>query len=277
MQLDWLRTFVTLVDLQHFTKTSEHLHLSQPTVSVHIKKLEETLGVPLINRSKQRPFEVTEQGKIVYEHGITILENWLKLQSAVTMTEMTKLRIGATHTVSDVLLPEFITQFRTLFPKAKLQLMIQNHDTIIKALTDHSIDIGFVEGTKGIEPFHTQVISQDELKFYANRAVSLEQTPLILRESGSGTRAYADRFLQTQRITPVEVIEVSSHFLIKQLAVRGLGAALLSSAMVKEEVARGELIAIEPYTIHRPFYAVYGEHILSEPLFQTIISTLPLI
>lgn len=79
MQLDWLRTFITLVDLQHFTKTSDHLHLSQPTVSVHIKKLEETLGVPLIHRSKQRPFELTEQGKIVYEHGITLLEDWIKL------------------------------------------------------------------------------------------------------------------------------------------------------------------------------------------------------
>lgn len=193
------------------------------------------------------------------------------------MTEMTKLRIGATHTVSDVLLPEFITQFRTLFPAVKLQLKIQNHDTIIKALTEQVIDIAFVEGTKGLEPFYTKVISQDELKFYASQSVSLEQTPLILRESGSGTRAYADRFLQTQRITPVEVIEASSHFLIKQLAIRGLGAALLSSAMVKKEVERGELIAIEPYIIHRPFYAVYSESIQSEPIFQRILSTLPLI
>jgi LysR family transcriptional regulator, transcriptional activator of the cysJI operon len=273
MQLDWIRTFVTLAQLQHFTKTSEYLNLSQPTVSVHIKKLEQTLGAALIHRSStNQHFELTLAGRRVFEHGKDMLELWRKMEQVNQKKEEIQLRIGSTHTVSDVLLPDFAKKIKVLYPQVRLQLMIHNHETIVEALTSDELDLALVEGTKGLEPFHVEVISRDELRFFASSRMNLHSSPFIFREIGSGTREYADEFLRSERIVPVEVLEASSHFLIKQLAVRGLGIAFLSSSMVKDEVLQGKLVPIEPYVIHRPFYAVHSENATSVSVIKELIS-----
>ncbi|WP_171050948.1 LysR family transcriptional regulator [Bacillus sp. BHET2] len=275
MQLDWIRTFVTLAQLQHFTKTSEFLNLSQPTVSVHIKKLEQSLGVELIHRSSTNQlFELTPAGKNVFEQGKQMLDLWRTMEQATQKTEDIQLRIGSTHTVSDVLLPDFVKKIKVLYPHVRLQLMIHNHETIVEALNHHELDLALVEGTKGLEPFHVEVISRDELRFFASSRMNLRSSPLILREIGSGTREYANEFLRSERIVPAEILQASSHYLIKQLAVRGLGIAFLSSSMVKEEVQQGKLVPIDPYVIHRPFYAVYPESAASVALIKELVAVI---
>lgn len=273
MQLDWIQTFVTLAQLQHFTKTSEYLNLSQPTVSVHIKKLEQTLGAPLIHRSSTNHlFELTPAGERVFESGKQMMELWRTMEQVNQKKEEVHLRIGSTHTVSDVLLPDFVKKIKILYPQVRLQLMIQNHENIVESLNSNDLDLALVEGTKGLEPFNVEVISRDELRFFASNRMNLHSSPFILREIGSGTREYADDFLKSERIVPVEVLEASSHFLIKQLAVRGLGIAFLSSSMVKEEVMQGKLVPIEPYVIHRPFYSVYPENVHSIPIIKELVA-----
>ncbi|WGG47834.1 LysR family transcriptional regulator [Rossellomorea sp. DA94] len=273
MQLDWIRTFVTLAQLQHFTKTSEYLNLSQPTVSVHLKKLEQALGAALIHRSSTNQlFELTPAGERVFEQGKEMLELWRTMEQVNQAKQEIQLRIGSTHTVSDVLLPDFVKKIKVLYPQVRLQLMIHNHETIVEALNTNNLDLALVEGTKGLEPFQVEVISRDELRFFASNRMNLHSSPFILREKGSGTREYADEFLKSERIVPVEVLEASSHFLIKQLAVRGLGIAFLSSSMVKDEVLQGKLVPIEPYIVHRPIYAVHPETATSDPVIKELIS-----
>ncbi|MGG1631195.1 LysR family transcriptional regulator [Rossellomorea sp. NRS-1567] len=272
MQLDWIRTFITLAQLQHFTKTSEFLNLSQPTVSVHIKKLEQSLGVELIHRSStNQAFQLTSAGTHVFEQGKKILELWRTMEQVTQKTEEILLRIGATHTVSDVLLPDFVKKIKILYPHVRLQLMIHNHETIVEALNHHDLDLALVEGTRGLEPFQLEVISRDELRFFASSRMYLHSSPLILREIGSGTREYADDFLRSERIVPAEILEASSHYLIKQLAVRGLGIAFLSSSIVKEEVLQGMLVPIDPYVIHRPFYSVYPENGVAGSIVRELV------
>ncbi|MFI8687038.1 LysR family transcriptional regulator [Rossellomorea sp. NPDC077527] len=273
MQLDWIRTFVTLAQLQHFTKTSEYLNLSQPTVSVHVKKLEQTLRTELIHRSStNQHFELTRAGEQVFEKGKEMMDLWRSMEQINEKKEEIPLRIGSTHTVSDVLLPDFVKKIKVLYPQVQLQLMIHNHETIVEALNSNEVDLALVEGTRGLEPFHVEVISRDELRFFASSRMNPHSSPFILREQGSGTREYADDFLKSERIVPVEILEASSHFLIKQLAVRGLGIAFLSSSMVKDEVLHGKLVPIEPYIIHRPFYAVHPEHATSISLIRELVS-----
>ncbi|BCB02581.1 LysR family transcriptional regulator [Bacillus sp. KH172YL63] len=275
MQLDWIRSFVTLAQLQHFTKTSEFLNLSQPTVSVHIKKLEQYLGVALIHRtSNNQLFQLTPAGEKVFEQGKQMIDLWRSIEQVTEKTEEVQLRIGSTHTVSDVLLPDFVKKIKVLYPHVRLQLMIHNHDTIVEALHDQELDLALVEGTKGLDPFHAEVISRDELRFFASSRMNLRSSPMILREIGSGTREYADEFLRSERIIPAEILQASSHYLIKQLAVRGLGIAFLSSSMVKEEVQQGKLVPIDPYVIHRPFYAVYQEDAALVSIIKELVSVI---
>ena len=257
MELTWIRTFVTLAHFQHFTKTSEFLNMSQPTVSIHVKKLEESLGVKLIDRNSTRlPFTLTPAGEKVFADGQKMIELWKSMEHAGEEREEVMLKIGSTHTVSAALLPDFIKKIKMLHPHVRLKIEIHNHDRIVELLENQELDLAIVEGTKGIEPFQTEVISRDELRFFANRGMNLHTSPLILREKGSGTRDYADQFIKSEQITPAEIIEAGSHHLIKQLALRGLGIAFLSSSMVKDEVAAGKLLPLDPYVIHRPFFAV---------------------
>lgn len=275
MQIDWIRTFVTLAQLQHFTKTSEFLNLSQPTVSVHIKKLEQALGVALISRSSNSPaFQLTPAGQKVYEQGKKMLEIARSMEHIHDEKEEFHLRIGSTHTVSDVLLPDFVKQLKLMYPHAHLQLRINNHETIVEELNHGEIDFALVEGTKGLEPFQVEVIARDEIRFFASNRMSLESSPIILRELGSGTREYADDLLRSERIQPVEILEASSHSLIKQLAIRGLGIAFLSTSMVKEELRQGKLVPIDPFVVYRPFYFVHagksGEGSVVDNLVQLV-------
>jgi LysR family transcriptional regulator, transcriptional activator of the cysJI operon len=257
MELTWIRTFVTLAHFQHFTKTSEFLNMSQPTVSIHVKKLEQSLGVNLIDRSSTHlPFTLTPAGQKVFADGQKMIELWKSMEHAGEEREEVLLRIGSTNTVSEALLPDFVKKLKILYPHVRLQMKIHNHNRIVELLENHELDLAIVEGTKGIEPFQAEVICRDELRFFANKGMNLHSSPLILREKGSGTRDYADQFIKTEQIHPAEIIEAGSHHLIKQLALRGLGIAFLSSSMVKEEVAAGKLFPIDPYVIHRPFYSV---------------------
>ncbi|MCA1054367.1 LysR family transcriptional regulator [Rossellomorea aquimaris] len=275
MELNWIRTFVTLAHFQHFTKTSEFLNLSQPTVSVHIKKLEESLGVKLIDRSSPHiPFTLTPAGQKVFAEGQKMMEIWKSMEHSGDEQDEILLRIGSTHTVSAALLPDFVKKIKILYPHVRLQIKVHNHDGIVELLENHELDLAIVEGTRGIEPFQTEIISRDELRFFAKRGMTLHSSPLILREEGSGTRDYAEQFIKSEQINPAEIIEAGSHHLIKQLALRGLGIAFLSSSMVKEEVANGTLFPIDPYVIHRPFYAVCPADSRAEEMIKEMIGML---
>ncbi|MEK3808433.1 LysR family transcriptional regulator [Bacillus sp. FSL H8-0547] len=274
MQLDWIRTYVTLVQLRHFTKTSEFLNLSQPTISIHLKKLEDFVGTSLIKRSApNRPFELTDAGRHVFEEGKKMLEISMTIERIKEKNNEVLLKLGATHTVSDVLLPDFVKKIKTIYPHVRLQLTIKNHEQIVDGLKQHKLDLALVEGKRGLEPFKVNVISRDELRFYASHHISIRTSPLLLRERGSGTREYADQFLLSERIDPVEVIEAGSHYLIKQLAVRGLGAAFLSHSMVKDEVENGKLVPLESHVVYRPFYAVHDE-IAAAPFIEELLPLL---
>lgn len=275
MQLDWIRSFVTLAHLKHFTKTSEFLNLSQPTISVHIRKLEDYLGLKLIQRSgMNQSFELTNVGVQVFEQGKKMLEISRTIESIKEENEEILLRIGATHTVSDVLLPDFVKKIKLLYPFIRLKLMIHNHEQIVVELQKKKIDIALVEGTSGLDPFQVEVVSRDELRFYAQHKMTIENSPLILREKGSGTREYADQLLRSERIEPTEIIEASSHYLIKQLAVRGLGIGFLSYWMVKDEVSEGKLVPLDPHVVYRPFYAVYAEEYASGTIYSEVLKLL---
>ncbi|MBH0167828.1 LysR family transcriptional regulator [Fictibacillus sp. 18YEL24] len=275
MQLDWIKSFVTLAHLKHFTKTSEFLNLSQPTISVHIKKLEEYLGLKLIRRSgTNQSFELTNAGMQVYEQGKKMLEISRTIESIKEKNEEMLLRIGATHTVSDVLLPDFVKKIKLLYPYIHLKLIIHNHEQIVEELRLNKIDIALVEGTRGLDPFQVEVVSRDELRFYAQYRMSIVNSPLILREKGSGTREYADQFLRSERIEPVEIIEASSHYLIKQLALRGLGVGFLSYSMVKEEVLEGKLVPLDPHVVYRPFYVVCAVEYASGTIHSEVLKLL---
>ena len=130
-----LKTFIHVVEFNNFTKAGEYLNLSQPSVSTHIKNLENYFGVKLINRSvKQKKILITDSGYKLYEKAKEIMSlldiTYMEVRNN-TDTLKGKLKIGASLTIGEYLLPRFISYFTNKYPDIDVELSINNTYIII--------------------------------------------------------------------------------------------------------------------------------------------------
>ena len=125
-----LKTFIAVVDCKNFTKAAESLNLSQPSVSTHIKNLEAFFGVTLINRSvKQKSISITESGYVLYKRAkemIGIFDVTVKEVKELSDSVRGSLKIGASSTIGEYILPKFISKFCLRYPEINLELLIDN-------------------------------------------------------------------------------------------------------------------------------------------------------
>lgn len=146
---DELKTFIAVVEFKNFTRAGEYLNLSQPSVSTHIKNLENYFNVTLINRSiKQKTIHITESGYKLYEHAKEILNllevTYLDVKNSSNSLKGT-LKIGASLTIGEYILPKFLSYFTNKYPDIEIELIIENTSSISSRIKDLSLDIGLIE------------------------------------------------------------------------------------------------------------------------------------
>lgn len=236
LKLTELRTFVTLVETRHFTKTAEQLFLSQPTVSVHVKRLEEEIGHSLLIRdSFTIGVEVSEMGWIVYRHAKEVLFQLEQMQSQLDESEGVfrgTLRIGATHTIHEMLLDDMIHLFSSAHPEVSLDIQLMNHDQVAAALRHREIDLGMIEGELTLDGIKQIVFAKDQLHIIGAAHLSLNDATWIVREEGSASRYALDRWLDASSIVPARTITVDANYLVRQLVFNESGIAALSERLV---------------------------------------------
>ncbi|MEK5493351.1 LysR family transcriptional regulator [Paenibacillus sp. FSL R7-0297] len=254
MITDALRVFVTVVEQQHFSKAGELLNLSQPGVSLHIRNLENEFAVKLLHRSPKQ-VRLTEAGAILYKHAKQMLMHYEEagreirlLQDEVTGT----LQIGASFTIGEYVLPARLADFARQYPLVILQVTIGNTEEIIAAVRSNRLDIGFIEGETSGSDLIIIPYMKDEMILVApsghplSGEIAVEDQMLhnevwVLREPGSGTRAFSDRFLQESGIPVKRSYVFNSSQGVKEAVSAGLGLSLLSRWIVRKELASGEL------------------------------------
>ena len=245
-----LKTFIEVVEQQSFTKAAQKLNISQPTVSLHIRRLEEYFSIILIRRSKkQKQLSVTYAGMIVYDAAKQITEITVKeLGSEIKG----RLAIGASLTIGEYFLPEFLGRFMKRYPQLEIEVKIDNTVHICELLQSNKIDVGLVEGETGDKKFHKE-------EFYIDRIVligpvgspkkmqrrDLETVTWITREQGSGTRVQWENFLEKNNVIPAKTIIFNTNFAVKEAVRNGLGYALLSEHIARQAAAAGEVELIE--------------------------------
>jgi len=236
VKLTELRTFVTLVETRHFTKTAEQLFLSQPTISVHVKRLEEDVGHSLLIRdSFAIGVEVSEMGWIVYRHAKEILFQLEQMQSQLDESEGVfrgTLRIGATHTIHEILLDDMIHLFSRAHPEVSLDIQLMNHDQVAAALKHREIDLGMIEGELTLDGMRQIVFARDQLHIIGAMHLALEDATWIVREEGSASRYALHRWLHASSIVPARTITVDANYLARQLILNGSGIGALSERLV---------------------------------------------
>jgi len=251
--------------------------ISQPAASARMRLLEGQIGLALIERSP-RGSRLTESGVLVAGWAQAAVDAASALDAGVTALRRerdSRLRIAASMTVAEYLLPAWLTALRTFYPGAAVALSAINSAEVAEAVLGDRADIGFVEGP-GIPPgLHAEPIGRDVLTLvvapahrWARRrsgvpATELTQTALVSREAGSGTRLFLEEALRVQAgLEPVPpAAELSSTTAIKAAVAAGAGPAVLSSLAVAAELSAGTLCAV-PVTgvdLGRTLMAVWAE------------------
>lgn len=195
-----LKVFYSVAKYLSFTQASKELYISQPAITKHIRELESLYGVRLFDRLGNK-ISLTDAGKLMLEHCEQILAAYRRLEYDMNLlkNEWTgDLRLGASTTISQYVLPPILARFTEKYPKVNVTLMDTNSRNIEQALQNHDIDLGLVEGVFRLPSLKYEPFLHDELvpvvgtqsKLAKKDEIGLDelqQLPLVLRERGSGT------------------------------------------------------------------------------------------
>lgn len=271
-----LRVFITAAKTLNFTKCAEQLYISQPAVSKHIGELESRYKVQLFERSGSR-LALTEAGRLL-EHAERIADGYRRLQYEMDLfTDRLggELKVGASTTIAQYVLPQVLARFTARFPEVKVSLVSGNSEQVEAALARHDTDLGLVESSARHPGFHYEPFIPDELVLIASTKgwygrcdqvtlAELQTVPLVLRESGSGTLEVISKYLAAAdvRLASLRVVmQLGSTESIKSFVRNSDAMAIVSVASIVDELRSGELriIDIEGCTIRREFSFCWPE------------------
>jgi DNA-binding transcriptional LysR family regulator len=261
-----LRSLQAVVRHGSFSRAAEAMHLSQPAVSTHVRRLEADVGVALIERAGKRAFP-TPAGELVLrsaQDAVARFEEGLEAVRRLRGSVTGRLRLGASATVSIHLLPQLLRTLRVRYPDVEVSVATGNAPEIGAAVVNHDLDAALltlpVHGRElVVSPFF-----RDELVAIAapsrgrtdavrgrdrprpRRPVSPRQlaaNPLILYERGGRIREVMERWFEDAGCRPRVALELGNAEAIKELVAAGLGMSLMSAVAVRREVQAGRLIA----------------------------------
>ena len=241
-----LETFLTLCATMNYRKAAERLHLTQPTVTKQIQALEALYGVRLFTYDS-RKLRKTPQGETLETYAISQRYQDEELRRALKRQEKTSLRIGATKSIGDYILPLQIGRFLQE-PDNELFFTVDNTAHLLAQLEGGELDFVVLEGIFDKSRYESFLLRSEPYigvcakeHPFAGREVAMTELfseRLILREPGSGTRNILERELQQCGYT-VEAFHanicISSFKLIRDLVRAGQGVSFLYEAVVKDE------------------------------------------
>ncbi|UOQ44460.1 LysR family transcriptional regulator [Halobacillus salinarum] len=257
MDLDALKTFITVVELKSFTKTAKALNLSQPTVSFHVKQIEEHFQTNLIDRTPKR-FQMTETGELIYHRAKQMEKVMEKAIEEVYEHENQmrgSIRIGASYTVGEYVIPVLLKKFDSLYPAVDIEVRIDNTREINEALHLHDLDVGLVEGQVIHKDLTSVPFLEDKMVLLVPEAHQLweiknvsykhlQNQIWISRERGSGSRAVMDAMLESSNLRPKKNITIGSNHGVVQAVKAGLGLSLVSETVVDHTYASNLVMAV---------------------------------
>ncbi|MGE6377108.1 LysR family transcriptional regulator [Peribacillus muralis] len=259
MYYDALKTFVTLVEVKNFTKTAEILLMSQPSVSLHVKKLEEEFQTKLFLRSPKF-LKVTLTGEILYDRAkqmIAIYEQTIQDIQEHDRSIKGELKIGASFTIGEYILPSLLIDLQQDYPELELQVVIGNTEEIVKAVRLYNVDIGLIEGQTNEKELSVHPFMQDELFIVSSNdhelacqdevaIADLHDQAWVTREVGSGTREYLNHVIRSNGLKIKSILTISSNQGIKETLIKhGSGLALLSRSVIERDV-QNKILSIIP-------------------------------
>lgn len=278
MDFEQIRAFLNVASLKSFSGAGEKMFISQPSVSVRIKSLEEELGVILFDRYKAREPSLTEAGRIFYDFAQTMINLQDECREKLTglREEATGLvYIGASTVPGTYLLPELLSSFNKEAAAIDFNINILDTSAVLEGVCNYSYDLGFVGLSRSDERLEYIPLLMDELVLCTAKGLlkerkASEEFPLeaffnhhlIMREKGSATRQILEKKLSESGIDLGKfkgITYINSLEGIKQAVRQGLGIAVCSRLSLADMITAGTIdtFQIEGLELKRFLYMVY--------------------
>ncbi|WP_127130616.1 LysR family transcriptional regulator [Pseudoflavitalea rhizosphaerae] len=255
-----LKVFHTVANRLNFTKAAEELFITQPAVTKHIHEIEQHFKVKLFERDG-RKVRLTAAGQTLFRHTSGLFSLYRNLEFEMNTQADKKagrLRVGASTTVAQYVLPPVLASFHKKFPEIRITLSTDNTEQIEQMLQQRQVDVGIIEGRSKNSAFRYTPFLKDELVLVANtshplakkgiiKPEDLLKIPLLLREPGSGT------------------LEVIAH------ALRPLG---IKTAQLKKEMQLSSTESIKGYLQHSQCMAFLSIHSILPELEQRLFTVI---
>jgi DNA-binding transcriptional LysR family regulator len=286
VDLRQLEIFVKVAELGSFSKAAEALFLTQPTVSEHIRSLEDELGVRLLDRLG-RGAAVTKGGALLQGYAQRLLALSREARQAMESFQgrmSGELLVGASTIPGEYILPGLIGRFKEKFPDIAITLLIGASQTVTEWVAEGRAEVGIVGARSGHRSVEFRELLPDDIvlivsathPWHGRKQVTLDELrsePLLLRERGSGTRAALERALAASAtdLSAFRVVgEMGSTQAIKQAVKAGVGVSFVSSRAVDDESRAGALwcLPVNDLKIARAFYLATHRERSRSPLAE---------
>lgn len=290
MDFKQLQSFVQVVRLGSFTQAAKELYTSQPTVSTHVRLLEEELHSRLILRTT-KSIEVTPRGQELYDFALTVLGLRDNLMKRWNSQDHQMIQLGASTIPSAYILPEILPDYGSLHSQVYFIIHQSDSAGVAEGVLEGSFDLGMV----GMDP---QNKALSAIPFYRDRMViitpvsprflnlksaastplmELLKEPVILREQGSGSQKSADRFLDTLGIRQEDLriaARINDQESIKNLVAGGLGVSIISEKAAHDFALEKRILMFElpPQSSSRSLYLIYRKGYILKDYLQEFIS-----
>lgn len=264
-----LHTFLLLVQCQSTTRCAELLHLTQPAVSQHIKALESAYGVKLFIKEGRR-LALTPQGQRLAQLCRRLATLDEQIAQEMRQGDALTLRFGATLSIADGLMPTVLPQLVDHFPEIQFHMVEQNTHVLLEQLENGLLDFALIEGNFDHRRY-------DYHPFFVSRFVGLcspnspyrafrclrdtLQAPLILRESGSGTRDIFEGECRAHNLAVTDYVslcEIEHIPTLLGLVAAGKGITFAYEAAARSLLTQNQLqvMELEDLQLERPFHFV---------------------
>ncbi|WP_030831368.1 LysR family transcriptional regulator [Streptomyces hygroscopicus] len=289
--LESLRLLVLVGGEGSLSRAAAQLGLAQPSASKRLSTLERRLGLVLVERTR-RGSRLTDAGQAVAGWAQQVLrdvDGLLTGAEALRTKRDAELRVAASMTVAEYLIPGWLGELRRLRPELYVGLQVTNSEHVPELLRGGAADLGFIESPQAPAGLPARRVARDRLLVvvapghpWARRrrplgVAELAAAPLVLRERGSGTRETLDRALRRAGAAePRPLLELGSATAVRNAVMAGTGPAVISELAVRTDLADRRLVAVEVEGIdlHRVLRAVWAsERPLAGPAAELLAVT----
>jgi DNA-binding transcriptional LysR family regulator len=267
-----LQVFETVARHRSFTRAAEELFLSQPTVSMQVKQLAESVGQPLFEQQGKKIF-LTDVGVELDRACREMFDAWTRFE--MTAADLMGLKKGrlriACVTTAKYFIPRLLGSFCDRYPGIEISLEVANRDAVVERLARNDDDL-YIMGMPPehfditVHPFlddHLIAIAPENHPLAGQRHISLQrfaEARVLMRERGSGTRMATERHFREHGIDLKSRMEIGSNEALKQAVAGGLGVTVMSQYALSLEPMHGQIrvLDVEGFPIMRSWYVVHA-------------------